>query len=417
MSHIALVIPGLDKIAGAERQVMSLAKGMRCRGWRVSVVALSGAGGNAAAELKAAGVEFLSLEMRKGLADPRGWIRFSRWIERERPQVVHAHLPHAAWLARWSRLATPGHGWSGLAWPGLASSFYAVIDTLHSSSTGKLLRRIGYRFSDWLADGVTAVSQSVADAHIAAGMVDRNKLTVFWNGVDVEEFRPDAQARETVRRELGLNGDFLWLAAGRLETVKDYPTLLHAFARVPEPARLLIAGDGTLQSELCRLSARLGLERRVRFLGFQSDVKPWMQAADGFVLTSRWEGLPVGLLEAGACALPSIATDVPGSREVIVSGRTGRLTPCGAPNALAGEMIAMAQSSPQERRAMGNLARLHITERFSLDAMLDRWENLYRSLLAYSYLTNHGVRDPVPAQRPIWMQNDAIGRRAHPRTQ
>jgi hypothetical protein len=80
-------------------------------------------------------------------------------------------------------------------------------------------------------------------------------------------------------------------------------------------------------------------------------------------------------------------------------------------------MIAMAQYSPQERRAMGNLARLHITERFSLDAMLDRWENLYRSLLAYSYLTNHGVRDPVPAQRPIWMQNNAIGRRAHPRTQ
>jgi glycosyltransferase involved in cell wall biosynthesis len=391
MSHIALVIPGLDKIAGAERQVMLLAKGMRSRGWRVSVVALSGEGGQAAAGLKAAGVEFMSLEMRKGLADPRGWIRFNRWINRERPQVVHAHLPHAAWLARWSRLATPH-----TSLPGLASPATVVIDTLHSSSTGKLPRRIGYRVSDWLADAVTAVSQSVADAHIAARMADRSKLTVLWNGVDVAEFRPDAQSRDSVRRELGLNGNFLWLAAGRLETVKDYPTLLHAFARVPEPARLLIAGEGSLRNELCQLSARLGLKRRVRFLGFQPDVKQWMQAADGFVLTSQWEGLPVGLLEAGACALPSIATDVPGSREVIVRGRTGRLTAAGEPNALAREMTAMAASSPKQRRTMGNLARLHITERFSLEAMLDRWENLYRKLLAPNYQTNSAVRNPIP---------------------
>jgi glycosyltransferase involved in cell wall biosynthesis len=199
-----------------------------------------------------------------------------------------------------------------------------------------------------------------------------------------------------VRRELGLNGNFLWLAAGRLETVKDYPTLLHAFARVPEPARLLIAGEGSLRNELCQLSARLGLKRRVRFLGFQPDVKQWMQAADGFVLTSQWEGLPVGLLEAGACALPSIATDVPGSREVIVRGRTGRLTAAGEPNALAREMTAMAASSPKQRRTMGNLARLHITERFSLEAMLDRWENLYRKLLAPNYQTNSAVRNPIP---------------------
>jgi glycosyltransferase involved in cell wall biosynthesis len=140
-----------------------------------------------------------------------------------------------------------------------------------------------------------------------------------------------------------------------------------------------------------------------------------MQAADGFVLTSRWEGLPVGLLEAGACALPSIATDVPGSREVIVRGRTGYLTPSGEPNALAREMTAMAQSSPQARRAMGNLARLHITESFSLGAVLDRWENLYRSLLAHSYRTNRRVRDPIPVKHPIWMQNNAIGDRVHPR--
>jgi glycosyltransferase involved in cell wall biosynthesis len=130
MSHVALIIPGLDRIGGAERQVILLAKGLRRRGWRVSVVALTGSGGSAAAELVATGAAFLSLEMRKGLADPRGWIRFNRWLKRENPDVVHAHLPHAAWLARWSRLAAPVR---------------AVVDTLHSSSTGSLGRQCGYR--------------------------------------------------------------------------------------------------------------------------------------------------------------------------------------------------------------------------------------------------------------------------------
>jgi glycosyltransferase involved in cell wall biosynthesis len=392
MNHVAMVIPGLDRVAGAEQQVMSLAKGLRGRGWRVSVIALSGAGGRSAAELKAGGVEFLSLEMRKGLFDLRGWIRFCRWINRERPQVVHAHLHHAAWLARWSRLCTPSQGL-----PGLGPAVNVVIDTLHSSSTGRLTRRIGYRSSDWLADCVTAVSQSVADAHVAARMVDPNKISVLWNGVDVEKFHPDAQDRTTVRRELGLTDEFLWLAAGRLEHVKDYPTLLHAFASLPLNARLIIAGDGSQQSELCRLAARLGLERRVRFLGFQPDVKPWMHAADSFVLSSRWEGLPVGLLEAGACGLPSIATDVPGSGEVIVRGRTGRLTTSGCPEALARAMTAMMFSSPRERRTMGNLARLHVTERFSLESVLDRWEKLYGTMLARSYQPHRAVGDPVSA--------------------
>jgi glycosyltransferase involved in cell wall biosynthesis len=310
-------------------------------------------------------------------------------MNRERPHVVHSHLPHAAWLSRWSRLTKPSQMTAEKEFPA-----QVFIDTLHTSRTGGLARQFGYRSSDWLADSVTAVSQSVADAHLAAGMVDPRKLFVVPNGVDVEDFRPDERARIAVRQELGLKDEFLWLAAGRLEPVKDYPTLLHAFANVPDHARLLIAGSGSQQSELCRLTARLGLERRVRFLGFQQDIKPWMRAADAYVLSSRWEGLPVGLMEAGACALPSVATDVPGSREVIVRGRTGRLAPSVSPVALARTMTAMVHISPHERRTMGNLARLHVTQSFSLEAMLDRWEKHYRRLLARSYQPKE-VREPI----------------------
>ena len=366
MSHVALIIPGLDRIGGAERQLILLARGLRRRGWRVSVVALSGNGGDAAAELTGAGAGFLSLGMRKGLADPRGWARFHRWLRQERPEVVHAHLPHAAWLARWSRLAAPVR---------------VLVDTLHSSSTGSWGRRLGYRCSGWIPDKVTAVSGVVAAAHLLAGMVIEERLAVLPNGVDVEAWRPDAAVRTTMRRELGLENEFLWLAAGRLEPVKDYGTLLSALLLTPGIATLVIAGSGPLEGELRGLAKKLGLERRVRFLGFEPDVRRWMQAADGFVLSSRWEGLPMGLLEAGACAMPSVATDVPGTCEVIIDGETGLLARAGDAAALGMAMTRMMRTATEDRRAMGERARQRVLEQFSLEAVLDRWEALYGELL------------------------------------
>ena len=364
MNHVALLIPGLDRIGGAERQLMLLAKGLRGRGWRVSVVALSGTGGDAAAELAGAGIAFLSLEMRKGLADPRGWLRFHRWLKQERPGVVHAHLPHAAWMARWSRLATPVR---------------VVVDTLHSSSTGTGVRRMGYRLSDWLSNEVTAVSHAVAAAHLAAEMAA--KITVIPNGVDMDAWRPDAAARAAVRGELAIENEFLWFAAGRLEPVKDYPTLLAAMAQLPSTARLVIAGTGPLEEQLRGLASQLCLQSRVRFLGFEQDVRRWMQAADGFVLSSRWEGLPMALLEAAACALPAVATDVPGTREVIVHGGTGWLAAQGDPRALAEAMTRLMHTSLDGRKTIGEQARQRAFDSFSLELALTRWEALYSDLL------------------------------------
>lgn len=364
MNHVALLIPGLDRIGGAERQLMLLAKGLRGRGWRVSVVALSGTGGDAAAELAGAGIAFLSLEMRKGLADPRGWLRFHRWLKQEKPGVVHAHLPHAAWMARWSRLATPVR---------------VVVDTLHSSSTGTGVRRMGYRLSDWLSNEVTAVSHAVAAAHLAAEMAA--KITVIPNGVDMDAWRPDAAARAAVRGELAIENEFLWFAAGRLEPVKDYPTLLAAMAQLPSTARLVIAGTGPLEEQLRGLASQLCLQSRVRFLGFEQDVRRWMQAADGFVLSSRWEGLPMALLEAAACALPAVATDVPGTREVIVHGGTGWLAAQGDPRALAEAMTRLMHTSLDGRKTIGEQARQRAFDSFSLELALTRWEALYSDLL------------------------------------
>jgi glycosyltransferase involved in cell wall biosynthesis len=222
--------------------------------------------------------------------------------------------------------------------------------------------------------------------------VDRENLTVVYNGVDVQAFRPCTDARAALRRKLGLRESaesaddgreepFVWLAVGRLEMVKDYPTLLKAMVNVPRPARLLIAGHGPLLGNLAHLSSRLGLGGRVRFLGYEPDISLWMQAADGFVLTSRWEGLPMALLEAGACGLPAIATDVPGSREVIVDDETGVLVPAANPDALAWAMTAMMRMPAERRMAMGAQARQRIMEEFSVARAVERWEELYGGLL------------------------------------
>jgi glycosyltransferase involved in cell wall biosynthesis len=367
MSHVALLIPTIDRIGGAERQVILLATGLRKRGWRVSVVALAGTGGDAAAELAAAGAEFLSLTMRRGLADPRGWMRLNRWLHRERPEIVHAHLPHAAWMARWSRVTAPVR---------------VLIDTIHSTATGTIGRRLGYRWSRWLPDCVTAVGEGVRNAYVAADMATPDQCVILPNGVDTGAWRPDAEVRAQRRLELGVTNQFIWVAAGRLEAVKDYPTMLRAFAQTPGDSRLVVAGSGPMQAELQELTAALQVKDRVRFLGFDPDVRGWMQAADGFLLSSRWEGLPMGLIEAAACGVPAVVTDVPGTNEVVVDGQTGWLAPAGDAAAFAGKMLVLMESSPRQREAMGRQARQRTIELFSLDAVLARWEELYRELLA-----------------------------------
>lgn len=363
MNHLALLIPGLNRIGGAEQQVLLLARGMRARGWLVSVLALTGTGGNAAENLTASGIFFHSFHMRKGIADPRGWLALHRWLERERPDLLHAHLPHATWMARWARIASP---------------WLRVIDTLHSASTGPLHRRIGYRISDWLTSQVTAVSDAVATSHLQTKLLSKEKLRVIPNGIDTTVFRPNDTARAVVRQLLDLGNDFVWFASGRLEPVKDYPTLLAAFAQLQPPVWLLIAGDGPQQAELRQRARQLKIDKRIIFLGFMDDLLPYLQAADAYVLASKWEGLPMGVLEAAACALPAVATDVPGSQQAIEDGCTGRLAPASNPFALAKIMQQIMHLPTSERLVMGRNARRNILEHYSLEHVLDCWEEVYR---------------------------------------
>src|SRR3569833_1513966 len=150
---------------------MLLATGMARRDWRVTVIALRGNGGQAAQELSTANVSFLSLEMSRGLVDPRGWRRLRRWIDAAQPEIVHAHLAQAALMARGIRPLAPVR---------------VLIDTIHSPATGSLMRRLAYRTTSGLPNLVTAVSQACAQPWLSARTLRRSELAVIPNGIDTE---------------------------------------------------------------------------------------------------------------------------------------------------------------------------------------------------------------------------------------
>jgi glycosyltransferase involved in cell wall biosynthesis len=360
MNRIAMLIPTLDQIGGAERQVLLLAKELSQRGWQITVIALSGNGEVVAQELEEAGVSFLSLRMRKAWVDPRGWLLYFAWAARNRPEVLHSHLPHATFFARCSRFLLPAR---------------VLIDTIHTSSTGGAVRKLGYRLSHWLSTHVTCVSESVAAAVTNSKLAPRENLSILPNGIFVPNFTQSRNHRA------GQSGSFRWIAVGRLAPVKDYPTLLRAFAVLPGQPTLEILGSGPEEQNLRRLASELKIQPRVHFAGFQSEVNAFLANAHAFVLSSLWEGLPISVLEAAAARLPVVATDARGVRETVQSGKTGFIVPVGDILALTHAMARVMSMSPGQRQALGDRGRTLVESRYSLSTVIVRWEDLYSSLL------------------------------------
>jgi glycosyltransferase involved in cell wall biosynthesis len=356
---------------GAEAQVFRLSLELKRRGWDLAVASLLPPA-SYVDPLRDAGVEVFSLGMRPGRPDLRGLARLAVLLKRLRPQVLHSHMYHANLLARMARLLCP---------------VPVAVSTLHSSaeSARKCPRECGtrsrdrlYRLTDPLADAVVAVSRAAADRHVSRGAVRPGKLRVIPNGVDTAVFRPDLERRERVRRDLGLQSEFVWLAAGRLMWKKDYPTLLRAFAAL-SGATLLIAGTGPQEAELKRMAAELGIA--VRFLGQVDDMPALMNAADALALSSVVEGLPVALLEAAASGLPAVAADAGGVREILGGEEAGFVVPSSDPAALAAAMKRLAALPGDARERMSLAARATAVARFDLSVVVSQWEALYRLLL------------------------------------
>ncbi|MFB3778032.1 MAG: glycosyltransferase [Bryobacteraceae bacterium] len=367
-ARIALLTTNLAR-GGAETQVALLAAGLGRRNWDVSVVSLVKPTAFEA-ELAAESIPVYSLDMQPGVWNPLGLARLAVILRKLRPQILHGHMFHANLLARLSRLLFP--------LPVVVSTLHSAAETSRRSSQMRW-RDSAYRLTDGLGDLTVAVSEAVAARHIGAKAVPARKLRVIPNGVDTSRFRPDAARRQTSRSLLGLGNQFTWLAVGRLMWKKGYGPLIHAFAGLGQGI-LLVAGAGPQETELVELASELGTN--VRFLGQRADIEDLMPAADAFVQASLVEGMPVSLLEAASCGLPSVTTAAGGAAEVVSDGRTGYVVPPGNAEALAAAMSRLMSLPADERLSMGLAARRHVVEHYEAAAMLTRWEQLYEELLA-----------------------------------
>ena len=356
-------------VGGAERQVHDLSVRLDERGWDVTAVSMLPLE-SSLADLPAAGIATVSLGMVPTRPDPRAFLRFGMLLRDLRPDVLHAHMVHANLLARLSRLVRPRTP--------------VVVSTMHNQYQGARWRMVAYRVTDFLGDATTAVSDAATNEAIRQGAVSPDRIFTLPNGIDVSRYAADDRASQHLRQELSLGDDFVWLAVGRLTKAKDYPNLIDAvglLSRTHDAFQVLIAGSGPDEQAIrSRISAD-GLADRVRVLGVRSDIPDLMRAADAFVMSSAWEGLPIVLLEAAASSLPIVATDVGGNREVVADGVSGFLVPSGDPGALAGRMRQVLDLDPVHRLAMGDAGLGVVSSGFDLDVIARRWSTLYSELL------------------------------------
>jgi glycosyltransferase involved in cell wall biosynthesis len=223
---------------------------------------------------------------------------------------------------------------------------------------------------------VALTGEARDDLHQRLG-VSPEKLRVIPNGVPASHFpATDARRRANLRRDLGLpQGAPVAVVVGALSAEKDPALALSAAAEVPD-LQLIFVGDGPLRSELTRLAATIA-PGRVRLLGALEDPSPLLGAADVAVCSSRTEGLPAALIEAGMTGLPVVTTDVGLVREIVVDGETGFVVPYGTARGLA-DAIGRAL---EERDQLGAAARARCLDRFELEHVGNAWAQVVAELI------------------------------------
>jgi glycosyltransferase involved in cell wall biosynthesis len=214
----------------------------------------------------------------------------------------------------------------------------------------------------------------------------QGRVVVIPNGIEL----PSPPKRGTRPVRYGIS-------VARLDPIKDQASLLRAVRRIVDKVpdfKLELVGEGAERPRLERLRDELGLRAHVLLSGHCDDVALRLARADVFFLTSLSEGLPLSLLEAMASALPVIATDVGGNREVVVQGETGLLVPAGSAEEVAEAALSLVRE-PHRAGALGLAGRARVESLFSLEGMIARYERLYRSRLAPRH------RRWVPAAREV----------------
>lgn len=294
------------------------------------------------------------------------WVRnFGALLRSERATVFHAHLVWPV-ACSYGLIAASLYRVPGIL---ATQQLFAPIETAHDRRLQKIVSLGVHRY--------IAVSEALAK-ELRPLVLRPRRVVVVRNSVAPAAFRGAAPAE--LRRSLTRNGEALVLTLARLDPQKGLPYLLEAAKSLPK-ATFAIAGDGRDRKALEDQARSLGLEGRVRFLGYRDDIPDLLAACDLFVLPSLFEGLPISVLEAMAAGKPVVATRIGGTDEAVENGVTGFLVPPRDPAALA-DAVSRVLSDPAAGRRMGEAGRVRALGEFSAQAMVSKTTALYEELVS-----------------------------------
>lgn len=379
------VVPTLSA-GGAETLVAELALALARRGHTVGVALLAGARGTRGAELadrlESAGIVVSGRALRSPRR-PAAALSLAGAIGSFKPEVMHSHLYSADLV---------------LAAVNALTARRRLIRTIHNTSIQGMRSRAGTWLLDRLFATSVACGERVADAY-ASYFNDRQKsalaavrngvtLTAANSGATVHTNAADQRAR--LRAALGISSDaflFVHVGAFRGRTLassqKAHDVLLLAFAQVcahrsAKGVHLLLIGDGELRAAAQQFARTLGVAEHITFAGVVGDVPRYLAASDAFVFPSRYEGLPVALIEACVAGVPTISSDLPEIAEIF-GGAAYMASPVDEPPRFAASMLA-CMLDPQAARALAADNATVVAREFSIDLCAARYEAHYENL-------------------------------------
>jgi sugar transferase (PEP-CTERM/EpsH1 system associated) len=371
--HIAHVVYRFD-VGGLENGVVNLINRLP-DGFRHSIVCLTDYT-EFAARVRRKGVAWYALGKQPGI-DLSVYPKALRLLRQLAPDVVHTRnlaaleCQLAAWFAG---IKVRVHGEHGRD----------VGDLDGSNRKYQWIRRLHRP----VVSHYVAVSRDLQRYLEDAIGVPPRRISQIYNGVDSVAFRPADGEREPLPQPgFAAPGSFVIGTVGRVKAVKDQTTLAHAFvhlcAMLPDwkdRLRLVLIGDGPLRGACEDILRRAGIDAQAWLPGERDDIPGLMRAMDVFVLPSLAEGISNTILEAMASGLPVVATRVGGNAELVVDGLTGTLVRPADPLALAQAIRAYVED-PGLRLKAGREARARVQAQFSMDAMVERYLQLYQHLL------------------------------------
>ncbi|HVX64332.1 MAG TPA: glycosyltransferase [Pirellulales bacterium] len=370
--RLALCITDLD-IGGAEQRFAELAVRLDRREFLPEIYALGPRPADPlrsiVPRLEAAGLAVHCLNARSAADAPAVTRRLALLLKRQRAEVLLSFLYHANLLGRVAA------SWAGV--PRVACG----IRVAERRSRWRL--RLDRWTSRWV-DAYVVVSESVAAFSRTEGGLPGDRLQVIPNGIDVGRFDQAAPADLT---EFGIGpGRRAVTFVGRLDPQKGLAEFLSAASAWLDPlpdCDFLLVGAGPQREELERLVQQRGLSQRVRFAGWRADIPSILRASALLVLPSLWEGMPNVLLEAMACRLPVVATNVEGVGELLGPQSEAQTAPIGDMQTLAAKIVAIASQAELAAR-LGQSNRHRVESQFSLDAMVAAYSDLLHRLAGRS---------------------------------